>query len=307
MIPFLLKRIGWMVLTLWAVFTLSFFVMRLSPGGPFVAEKQLPPIIEQNINRHYGLHKPLIVQYFSYLGKVVVGQSFGPSMRIEDYTVDEIITEGFPVSASLGIFAMIFALTIGMTAGVISAARRHSFVDHSFMAMATLGIAIPNFVLASLAIVLFVFVLDIVPAAGWGSLAQFILPALCLAAPFAAYIARLTRTGMMEVLGLDYIRTAMAKGLSERRVVLRHAIRGAILPVVSYIGPAVAGILSGSLVLEKIFAIPGLGSHFIFAVTQRDYPLALGMVMVYTFLLFVMNTLVDISYSFIDPRVKLEP
>jgi len=296
-----------MVLTLWAVFTLSFFVMRLSPGGPFVAEKQLPPIIKKNIEKHYGLDKTLSAQYFDYLGKILLQWRFGPSMRIEDYTVDEIIAEGFPVSASLGIFAMVFALSIGMTAGVISAARRHSFVDHSFMALATLGIAIPNFLLASLAIVLFVFVFDLLPAAGWGSLSQFILPALCLAAPFAAYIARLTRTGMMEVLGLDYIRTAMAKGLSQRQVVMRHAIRGAILPVVSYIGPATAGILTGSLVLERIFAIPGMGSHFIFAVTQRDYPLALGMVMIYTCLLFIMNTMVDISYSFIDPRVKLEP
>ena len=204
-------------------------------------------------------------------------------------------------------WAMLLGVVFGVSIGCYAALKQNTRLDYLMMGGAMAGIAIPNFVLASLAIVIFVFVLDIVPAAGWGSLAQFILPALCLAAPFAAYIARLTRTGMMEVLGLDYIRTALAKGLSQRRVVLRHAIRGAILPVVSYIGPATAGILTGSLVLERIFAIPGMGSHFIFAVTQRDYPLALGMVMVYTFLLFIMNTLVDVSYSFIDPRVKLEP
>jgi oligopeptide transport system permease protein len=189
---------------------------------------------------------------------------------------------------------------------VISAVRRNTVWDVLMMGMATLGIAVPNFVLASLAVVLFVFVWPVFPAAGWGTLRQVLLPALCLGAPFAAYIARLTRAGMMEVLGLDYIRTAYAKGLSERRVVMRHALRGAILPVVSYLGPATAGILTGSLVLERIFFLPGLGSHFIEAALQRDYTLAMGMVLVYTLLLFVMNMLVDLSYSLIDPRVAVE-
>jgi oligopeptide transport system permease protein len=174
------------------------------------------------------------------------------------------------------------------------------------MAIATVGIAVPNFVLASLAVIVFVFIFSLFPAAGWGTLRQLVLPALCLAAPFAGYIARLTRSGMMEVLNRDYIRTAYAKGLSERRVVLRHALRGAILPVVSYLGPATAGILTGSLVLERIFVIPGMGSHFIEAALSKDYTLAMGTVLVYTFLLFLMNTLVDISYAIIDPRVKLK-
>ena len=201
---------------------------------------------------------------------------------------------------------MVFAITLGVTAGLVSAVSRDSFYDFSFMVMATLGIAVPNFVLASLAIVLLVFNWQIFPAAGWGELRQVVLPALCLGAPFAGYIARLTRTGMLEVLGLDYIRTAYAKGLSHQRVVLRHGLRGALLPVVSYLGPATAGILTGSLVLEQIFALPGMGSHFIEAATQRDYTLAMGVVLVYTFLLFVMNTLVDISYGVIDPRVEVE-
>jgi oligopeptide transport system permease protein len=174
------------------------------------------------------------------------------------------------------------------------------------MAAATVGVAVPNFVLASLAIVLFVFYLGWFPAAGWGSLKQIALPAVCLGAPFAGYIARLTRTGMLEVLGHDYIRTAYAKGLAHRRVIVRHALRGAILPVVSYLGPAVAAILTGSIVIERIFALPGMGTHFIESATQRDYPLAMGMVLIYTFLLFVMNTLVDLSYGLIDPRVKLK-
>ena len=193
-----------------------------------------------------------------------------------------------------------------MTAGVISAVKRNSIVDFSFMLMATVGIAVPNFVLASLAIILLVFWLQLVPAAGWGSVQQLFLPALCIAAPYAAYIARLTRAGMLEVLNLDYIRTAYAKGLAPRTVVVKHALCGGILPVVSYLGPATAGILTGSLVLERIFNIPGMGSHFIDAAIQRDYTLALGMVVVYTLLLLVMNTLVDLSYAIIDPRVKVE-
>ena len=198
-----------------------------------------------------------------------------------------------------------FALSLGLTAGTISAIYRGSFWDVAVMAVATVGIAVPNFVLASLSIILFVFILDLLPAGGWGSIQQLILPALCLGAPFAAYIARLTRTGMLEVLSQDYIRTARAKGLRERRVVMRHALRGALLPVVSYLGPATAGILTGSLVLEKIFFLPGMGTHFIDAAMHLDYTLAMGMVLVYTALLYTMNLVVDVSYAIIDPRVKL--
>ena len=242
MIWFLLKRLGWKVLTLWVVFTTSIFMMRAVPGGPFDSEKKLPAAIKRNIEKRYQMDRPLIEQYWSHLW-ATMRCDFGPSYKLEDYTVNDVIAQGFPVSASLGIL---------------------------------------------------------------GELRQIILPALCLGAPFAGYISRLTRTGMLEVLGLDYIRTAYAKGLTTREVVIRHALRGAILPVVSYLGPATAGILTGSLVLEQIFALPGMGSHFIEAATQRDYTLAMGMVMVYTFLLFVMNTLVDLSYSMIDPRVEVD-
>lgn len=305
MIRFLLKRLGWMVLTLWVVFTTSFFLMRAVPGGPFDSEKKLPPAIKRNIEKRYQMDRPLIQQYWSHLW-ATVRCDFGPSYKLEDYTVNDVIAQGFPVSASLGILAMTFALSLGLVSGVVSAVLRNSVYDVSFMVVATIGIAVPNFVLASLMIVLFVFFWPVFPAAGWGELRQIILPALCLGAPFAGYISRLTRTGMLEVLGLDYIRTAYAKGLTTREVVIRHALRGAILPVVSYLGPATAGILTGSLVLEQIFALPGMGSHFIEAATQRDYTLAMGMVMVYTFLLFVMNTLVDLSYSMIDPRVEVD-
>ena len=248
MLQFLVKRLGWMLLTIWVVYTASFFLMRAVPGGPFASEKKIAPAIKRNIEAKFKMDRPLHEQYFSHLWSTVQ-LDLGPSYKLEDYSVNEVISQGFPVSASLGIFAMIFALTLGLTAGVISAVHRNSPYDVSFMLLATVGIAVPNFVLASVAVVLFVFVWPLFPAAGWGQLNQIILPAMCLGAPFAGYIARLTRTGMLEVMGMDYIRTAYAKGLNTRQVVLKHAMRGAILPVVSYLGPATAGILSGSLVI----------------------------------------------------------
>ena len=304
-VVFLAKRLLYAAITLLAVFTITFALMRAVPGGPYASEKNLPAAVKRNIEARYHFDKPLYQQYFMHLGNTL-RLDFGPSLKLEDYTVNEVIAQGFPVSASLGIFALVFALALGLTAGVVSAVARHSAWDYGFMAAATLGISVPNFVLAGLAVILFVFVLNIFPAAGWGTLKNMLLPSLCLGAPFAGYIARLTRTGMLEVLGLDYIRTAYAKGLSDRRLVIRHALRGAILPVVSYLGPATAGILTGSLVLERIFFLPGMGSHFLEAATQRDYTLAMGMVMVYAALLSVMNLLVDISYAVIDPRVKID-
>ena len=299
------KRLGWILLTLWIVYTFSFFLMRAVPGGPFAADKKVPPALQRRLEARYHMDEPLPMQYARELGRALT-LDLGDSMRMEDYTVNEVIAQGFPISASLGVIALVLALLMGMTAGVISAVGRNTIFDFGFMLLATVGIAIPNFVLASLSIILIVFALQLAPAAGWGSIAQLILPALCIAAPYAAYIARLTRAGMLEVLSLDYIRTAYAKGLAPRTVIVKHALRGAILPVVSYLGPATAGVLTGSLVVEKIFNIPGMGSHFIDAALQRDYTLALGMVVVYTLLLLVMNTLVDVSYAVIDPRVKVE-
>ena len=304
-LTFLLKRFGWMIITVWIVFTVSFFLMRQIPGGPLNGERVLSEAVRVRLEARYNLDAPISEQYFTHLWNTV-RLDFGPSFKLQDYTVNEILAQGFPVSAALGILGMVFAITIGMTSGVVSAVRRNSAYDYSFMMMATLGIAIPNFVLAAMLIVIFVFNLQMFPAAGWGDLNQIILPAFCLGAPFAGYIARLTRTGMLEVLGNDYIRTAYAKGLSPRTVVMKHGLRGALLPVVSYLGPAIAGILTGSLVLERIFVIPGMGSHFIEAAIQRDYTLAMGALLTYTVLLFGMNTLVDLAYSIIDPRVKLE-
>ena len=303
---YLIRRTGWMLLTLWIVYTVSFILMRSVPGNPFSSERTVPAAIERQLRARYNLDAPPIRQYIDYAVGIVTRGDLGWSRRLDDYSVNQVLAEGFPVSASLAIFGLVFAIGLGIPAGVISAVYRGSFADLSMMAAAVLGIAVPNFVLASLAILLFVFGLGWFPAAGWGTFNQIVLPALCLGAPVAAYIARLTRAGMLEVLTREHVRTARAKGLSDQAVILKHVLPGAMLPVVSYLGPATAGVLTGSLVLEKIFALPGMGSHFINAALQRDYTLAMGMVLTYTVILFVMNSIVDISYAVIDPRVKLQ-
>lgn len=305
LLSYLIVRLGWMVLTLWAVFTVSFFLMHLVPGSPFSSERSVPPAILRQLEQKHNLDAPLPEQYLADLKRIVTQGDLGWSTKLEDYSVNEVIAEGFPVSASLAIFALVFALILGISAGVISAVYRGSIADSSMMIAAVLGIAIPNFVLASLAILMFVFWIQIFPAAGFGSLEQMVLPALCLGAPLAAYIARLCRAGMLEMLTKDHVRTAFSKGLPKRAVIVKHVLPGALLPVVSFLGPAVARVLTGSLVLEKIFALPGIGSHFVEAALQRDYTLAMGMVLTYTVLLFTMNTIVDVLYAVIDPRVEL--
>lgn len=305
MIAFLVKRLLWMVLTLWVVFTVSFFLMRAVPGGPFDRERRLEPEIEANILHRYHLDEPVWKQYVRELDNVVHGD-LGYSYTLGDFSVDQVIAEGLPVSMALGSLALAFAMILGLVAGITSAVRRGSPADVMMMAAATVGIALPNFVIAGIAIILFVFLLPLFPAAGWGSFDQLVLPAVCLGAPYAAYVARIARTSMLDVLSQDYIRTARAKGLSRARVVWGHALPGALLPVVSFLGPATAGILTGSLVVEQIFAIPGLGSHFVQAALQRDYTLAMGCVLLYTVLLYTMNMLVDLSYTYLDPRVELE-
>ena len=305
-LSFIGKRLLWMIATLWLVYTISFVLMRLAPGGPFSSERKVPPAIERQMEARYNLDGSYLEQYFDYLGGIVTQGDLGWSLRLEDYSVNEVIAQGLPVSASLAVFALIFAIVLGVTAGVISAVYRGTFADTSMMIAAVVGIAVPNFVLASVAILLFVFGLNIFPAAGWGTLKQVLLPAICLGAPVAAYIARLARTGMLESLSREHVRTAIAKGLPKSAVIFKHVLPGAMLPVVSYLGPATARVLTGSLVLEQIFALPGIGSHFINAALQRDYTLAMGMVLTYTVILFVMNSLVDLSYAIIDPRVKLQ-
>lgn len=302
----LAKRVGWTLLTLWVVYTLTFLLMRFSPGGPFASEKNLPEAIKRNIEARYHLNDPLLKQYADNLARIAFRGDFGPSMKLEDFTVWEVIGPGFSVSAPLGILALMLALILGLLAGLSAASRRNSVFDWLTMGVATIGIALPSFVTGSLAIVLFVFWLRLLPAGGWGTVNQIVLPAVCLALPYAAYIARLTKASALETLNQDYIRTARAKGLKDHQVMLKHALRGAIQPVISYLGPATAAVLTGSLVIERIFAIPGMGTHFIEAATQRDYPLVTGTVLLYTLLLNVMNLIVDVARAVNDPRVRLE-
>jgi oligopeptide transport system permease protein len=302
---FFLKRLVWLVITLWLVITAAFFLTRSIKGGPFDGERKLPPEIERNIRARYDLDKPLLDQYLSYLGDVTLRLDFGPSMKLRDYTVNRVIAETFPRSALLGVIALLFALLLGLSAGIVAALNKGRPWDGLLMTLSAVGIAMPNFVLASILILLFAFVLTLLPAAGWGSFSHLLLPALALSAPFAANIARLTRSGMLEILGEDFILFARAKGLSQCRVIIRHALKGALLPVVSFLGPAAAGILTGSLVIERVFAIPGMGDLFIDAALNRDHTLTMGIIILYTGLVYTLNFIVDLAYLFIDPRIRL--
>jgi oligopeptide transport system permease protein len=264
----------------------------------------LDPQLRANLESRYGLDLPLHEQLLRYVGGLLRGD-LGPSFRYVGWSVREIIAQSLPISLSLGLLALAFALLTGVPLGVLGALRHNQALDHGAMALALIGICVPNFVLGPLLIVAFVFVLDWLPVGGWGSFPQLLLPAITLGAVRAAYVARLARAGMLETIGQDFVRTARAKGLAERVVVAKHALRLAILPVVSYLGPAIASILVGSVVVEKIFAIPGLGTFFVNAALNRDYTLAMGSVLLYSGLLIGLNLLVDVLHSLLDPRVEL--
>ena len=304
LLPFVLRRTAFGIVTVLIVFTISFFLMRAVPGGPFDTERRLEPEIRRNLEAKYRLDRPLIEQYGGALSDLLL-LDLGPSMNLKDYRVNDVIREGFPPSLVLGLAALFWMLLLGVPAGVIAALNRGQRTDRWLMGLAALGLSIPNFVLAGLLMIPLVFVLRWLPAAGLTGWRDLILPSFCLGAPFAAQVARLVRTGMLEVLEQDWIRTAHAKGLSPRAVVFNHALRGASIPVVTFLAPALAGILTGSLVIEEIFAIPGLGTWFVQAALNRDYPLALGMVLLYTVLLYGLNTLSDLAHAALDPRVDL--
>jgi oligopeptide transport system permease protein len=305
MIAFFLRRLFWLAITLWAVFTFTFVLMRAVPGGPFDRERVVPPEIKRNMERRYNLDLPVTRQYWQELKRLASGD-LGHCMNMGDYSVNYVIAQGLPISTTLGLLALTFAVTFGLLTGVVSAAMRGSTLDLGLRLAATAGIALPNFVVAGICILLFVFILPIFPAAGWGSLSQLVLPAFCLGAPYAAEVARISRTSMLDALSQDYIRTARAKGVGRTAVILKHGLRNSLLPVVSFLGPAVAGILTGSLVVETIFAIPGLGVYFVKAALQRDWTLSMGVVLLYTLVLYTMNFLVDLSYAYLNPRVELE-
>ena len=305
MATFLLRRLLISIPTLLVIITIAFFMMRIAPGGPFDEERALPPQIEKNMLAAYDLDQPLVVQYFRYLTGVLQGD-FGPSFKYRDFTVAELLLTGFPPSLKVGGTAMALAIVVGIALGTIAAIRQNSAADHAVMATAMTGIAIPNFVMAPLLTLVFGVFLGVLPVAGWGggALRNMILPVIALALPQIAYIARLTRGSMIETLGANFIRTARAKGLRERIVVVRHALKGALLPVVSYLGPATAQLISGSLVIEQIFGIPGIGRYFIQGALNRDYTLVMGTVIVYALMILILNLLVDLIYGLLDPKVK---
>jgi len=302
---FILRRLLAMIPTLWAIVTITFFLIRLAPGGPFMSERDIPAEARAALAAKYGLDRPLAVQYGRYLANVA-RFDFGPSYKYPARSVREIILQALPVSMQLGAGAMALALVLGIPLGTLAAVRQGSPWDHGPMSIAMLGVSVPNFVLGPVLIFVFALTLRWLPPALWDSPAHMLLPTVTLGALYVAYIARLTRGGMLEVTRQDFMRTARAKGLSEATIVRRHALRGGLLPVVSFLGPAAAGAVTGSIAVERIFAIPGVGQYFVNAAFNRDYTLVMGVVIFYASILIVFNLLVDVAYGFLDPRVRLE-
>jgi oligopeptide transport system permease protein len=307
MFRYALRRLLSAIPTLFIIITIAFFMMRLAPGGPFDQERALPAQIEHAILAAYNLDQPLWKQYLDYVGNLLRGD-FGPSFKKHDFTVTELIASGFPASLKVGGLAIVLAVIIGITLGTLAALRQNTGADYAIMGFAMTGIAIPTFVMAPLLTLILGVYLSWLPVAGWGggSLRYIVLPVICLALPQIAYIARLTRGSMIEVLNANYIRTARAKGLRERLVLVRHALKAALLPVVSYLGPATAALLTGSVVIETIFGIPGIGRYFVEGALNRDYTLVMGVMITYAVLLIALNLVVDLIYGYLDPKIKSE-
>jgi oligopeptide transport system permease protein len=307
MLRYFLKRLGGAIPTLFIIVTLSFLLVRIAPGGPFDEEKSLPPEILANLESAYGLDRPLWVQYTSYLRSILHGD-FGPSFRYKDFTVTELIGQGLPVTAEIGAAALVLALALGILIGVFAALRRNRAGDYTAMTLAVAGIAVPSFVVLPVLGLVFGIYLHWLPVAGWepGSIRHLILPVVALTLPPLAYVARLTRGSLLDVLQRPFIRTAFSKGLPLRTVVVRHALRPALVPVVGYLAPAVASIMTGSLVVESIAGLPGVGRYLVQGALNRDYTLVLGMVILYSVVLIGMGLVVDLLYAWLDPRVRFE-
>jgi oligopeptide transport system permease protein len=306
MTKFIIRRFLSLIPTMFVIVTLSFFLIRFAPGGPFTGEKALPEQVIQNLMKKYHMDEPMYKQYLEYMGNVLRGD-FGPSFRYKESTVNELIAESFPNSIILGSVALLLALVAGLSVGVSSALKQNKWQDYTAMSFAVIGISVPLFVIGPVLQLVFAMKLHWLPVTGWingrQGLATLVLPAITLAFPYFAYVARLSRASILEVLRSDYVRTARAKGLSESVVIWKHVLKGALLPVVSYIGPAFAGIITGSLVVEQVFVVPGIGQIFVQSALNRDYTLIMGEVIVYSLLLVIMNFLVDIVYGFLDPRI----
>ena len=307
MLSLALRRIAVAVPTLLVIITLSFALQRLAPGGPFDQEQTLPPAVRANLERVYGLDRPLLVQFARYFGALAHGD-FGPSLRQRDFTVSELIGQGLPLSATLGLAALLLAILVGIPAGIAAALARGGGTDHALTALATLGIALPTFVTGPALALLFGLHLHWLPVAGWerGAPRYLVLPVVTLALPVAAYLARLTRASLLEVLRANYVRSARARGLGARQVLWHHALRPALLPAVSYLGPAVAFVLTGSLVIETVFGLPGSGRYLVQGAIDRDYPLVMGMIIVYAALTLACNLAADLLYGWLDPGARHE-
>lgn len=300
---FFISRLFQTIPTLLIIATLTFFMTRFAPGGPFDSEKAIPEEIKVNLESHFGLNLPLFDQYLLYMKNLLAGD-LGPSFKYVGWDVSELIGVAFPVSLGLGIFALLIALFVGLPAGMVAALRKNTLWDYLPMGLAMVGICLPTFVLGPILIMIFSTKLNLLPALGWYSWSDLILPSLTLGLFYAAYIARLTRAGMLETLKQDYVRTARAKGASPSRVVIKHALRGGLLPVVTFLGPAFAGLVSGSFIIESIFFIPGLGKFFVTAAFNRDYTMVLGTVLFYATLIIALNLLVDFLQAWLDPKAR---
>ena len=302
---YILKRIVLAVLTVWVVITVTFFVMRAVPGGPFLSEKAVSPAAQAALEAKYGLDKPSMEQYFTYLKDVVTKLDFGPSLKQRGRDVIDIIGDGMKTSAKLGIIAAFSALAVGIVLGSIAALRRNKLIDKVIMVITTAFVSMPSFIMGSLLLVLFAIKLSLLPANG-STTQGLILPIITLALYPMAYITRLTRSSMLDVLGQDYIRTAKAKGVSGGKIIFGHALKNSLIPVITYFGPMLAYIVTGSLVVEQIFAVPGIGRAFVSSINNRDYPLIMGTTIVLAFLIVIMNLVSDILYKVVDPRINLE-
>ncbi|MFO1056038.1 MAG: oligopeptide ABC transporter permease OppB [Dongiaceae bacterium] len=305
MLNYFLRRMGGAIPTLFIIILVSFFMIRLAPGGPFDTERRLPVEIEANLKKAYHLDEPVAQQFLRYLGGLAQGD-FGPSFHYRDYSVSDLIFAGFPTSLQLGLIAMVLALVLGVGAGVWAALHQNGWADYAVMGLSMTGLAVPNFVVAPVLTLVFGLWLAWLPVGGWDRPSNLVLPVIALCLPQIAAVGRLTRGSMIEVLHSNYVRTARAKGLPERITLTRHAMRAAILPVVSFLGPAIANIVTGSVIIEQIFSIPGIGRYFIQAAINRDYTLVMGVTIFYGFIIILCNLAADLAYGLLDPKVRYD-
>ena len=302
---YVLKRIGLAILTIWVVITITFFVMHAVPGGPFVGEKATTPAVQDAMEAKYGLDKPVLEQYFTYLGDIVLRFDFGPSLKQRGRQVIDIIADGMKVSAKLGLIAAFGALVVGIVLGAVAALQRNKVIDKVIMVITTAFVSMPSFIAGALLLTIFAVSLHLLPANG-AQKNGLILPVVTLGLYPMAYITRLTRSSMLDVLGQDYIRTARAKGVPGFKVIFGHALKNSLIPVITYFGPMLAYIVTGSIVVEQIFAVPGIGRAFVNSITGRDYPLIMGTTIILACLIIIMNLVSDLLYKIVDPRIELD-